>query len=68
MTDERNESPLLLRCREVQIRTGLPRSTIYRLIARESFPAPVRLTKRAVGWHKASIDQWINTRISTASI
>ena len=34
--------PLVIR------RTGLARSTIYRLIADQSFPAPVKLAGRAV--------------------
>jgi prophage regulatory protein len=62
------ETPTLLRCKDVQKRTGLPRSTIYKLIAKKGFPAPVRLTQRAVGWHKSSVDEWITTRATTAAI
>lgn len=48
----------LLRMPAVLRRTGLGRSTIYRLIAHKQFPLPVRLTGRAVGWRKADLDQW----------
>lgn len=38
--------------------TGLGRSTIYRLIAEQKFPLPVRLAKRAVAWRRVDLDQW----------
>lgn len=38
--------------------TGLGRSTIYRLMAENKFPSPVRLAKRAVGWRRIDLDQW----------
>jgi len=41
-----------LRLPKVRQRTGLGRSTIYHLVARGLFPAPVRLTLRAVGSKK----------------
>lgn len=48
----------LLRMPAVLRQTGLGRSTIYKLIACEQFPRPVRLTGRAVGWRRADLDQW----------
>jgi prophage regulatory protein len=38
--------------------TGLGRSTIYRLIAEDRFPSPVRLAKRAVAWRRIDLEQW----------
>ena len=38
--------------------TGLGRSTIYRLMAEQKFPSPVRLAKRAVAWRRIDLDQW----------
>lgn len=51
-----------LRLPKVRQRTGLGRSTIYRLIAQGQFPCAVQLTPRAVGWHKADIDAWLAAR------
>lgn len=51
-----------LRLPKVRQRTGLGRSTIYRLIAQGQFPCAVQLTPRAVGWHKADIDAWLEAR------
>ena len=38
--------------------TGLGRSTIYRLMAEDKFPSPVRLAKRAVAWRRIDLDRW----------
>ena len=53
----------ILRLPMVKERTGLSRSSIYAFIARGTFPAPVSLGARAVGWDSGSIDAWIATRI-----
>lgn len=50
----------------VRRRTGLGRSTIYRLMSNGSFPRAVQLTPRAVGWPKAAIDAWLEARPKTA--
>jgi prophage regulatory protein len=42
--------------------TGLGRSTIYRLMADDQFPPPVRHTKRIVVWRRADVEQWFETR------
>ena len=38
--------------------TGLGRSTIYRLMAEDKFPSPVRLAKRAVAWRRIDLELW----------
>jgi prophage regulatory protein len=40
----------ILRLPAVKARTGLSRSTIYQRIREGTFPPPVNLGKRAVGW------------------
>ena len=61
-----NEPPrLLARLPTVLQATGLGRSTIYRLIADGSFPAPVRLGPRAVAWRWSDLDQWTRSRPGT---
>lgn len=56
-----------LRLPDVMKMTGLARSTIYAQIAAGSFPAPVRLGARAVGWPEQSIIEWLNSRPSAAA-
>ena len=53
----------ILRLPKVKSRTGLSRSTIYLRIAEGSFPKPVSLGGRAVGWTESSINDWVNQRI-----
>lgn len=49
----------VLRLREVILRTGLSRSTIYERMSRGAFPRPIRLGERAVGWRDSDIEAWI---------
>ena len=53
----------ILRFHQVQARTGLSRSTIYRRLAGGSFPKPLSLGARAVGWIESEVDEWIRQRI-----
>ena len=55
-----------LRMPSVVRRTGLARSTIYRLVAEQQFPAPVKLAGRAVGWRRVDLDRWSESRPSAA--
>jgi prophage regulatory protein len=54
--------PIFLRLGEVLRVTGLARSTVYRLMAENGFPAPCRLGRRAVGWRNDDIAQWSAAR------
>jgi prophage regulatory protein len=52
----------ILRLRDVILRTGLSRSTIYKYMSVGEFPKPLRLGSKAVGWRDSDIDEWIATR------
>jgi len=52
----------VLRRRQVEARTGLPRSSLYVLIAEGRFPAPIHLTTKTVGWLEHEVDAWIAER------
>ena len=54
----------IIRRKQVEARTGLSRSTIYLRIAQGTFPAPVNLGSRAVGWVQSEIDHWLAARIA----
>jgi len=49
-------SQAILRLPDVKKAIGLSRSTIYLQVARGLFPAPVRISTRAVGWLSDEID------------
>ena len=52
----------LLRRTDVEVRTGLTRSTIYRLMRAGEFPEPLKLGPRAVRWRATEIESWIAER------
>lgn len=52
----------VLRMPELTSRTGLARSTVYKLIQSGEFPKPVKLTRRAVGWLEEDIERFIAQR------
>ena len=58
--------PVFLRMPTVIRLTGLGRSTIYRLIAEDKFPCPVRLGLRAVAWRRSDLDHWSEARPTIA--
>lgn len=53
----------ILRLPTVKARTGLSRSTIYLRVAEGTFPRPVSLGGRAVGWVESEIQQWLEQQI-----
>lgn len=54
--------PKILRLPEVISRTGLPRSTIYYYMNRNTFPDTIKLGERSVGWYESDIQHWIASR------
>lgn len=52
----------LLRLPKVLEITGLGRSTVYRMIADRTFPIPVKLSCRAVGWKMREFEEWTLSR------
>jgi prophage regulatory protein len=58
-----NMTHTILRFPAVQATIGLSRSTIYLRIAEGTFPRPVSLGARAVGWLQSDIEEWLRQRI-----
>lgn len=56
----------ILRRAEIEARFGLKRSTIYDAVKAGTFPAPINLGARAVGWIESEIEQWIEGRIAAS--
>ena len=61
-----SDPALFLRMTAVTRLTGLGRSTIYRLVAQDKFPSPVRLGDRAVAWRRADLERWSEGRPTVA--
>jgi len=50
---------VLIRRPEVTARTGLSRTTLYRMIKAGAFPAPRQISYRAVAWVESDITAWV---------
>lgn len=66
MSNPVQREPSILRRKQVQARTGLARSTIYQHIQAGTFPRPVQLGPRAVGWLESEVSDWITERIAAS--
>jgi prophage regulatory protein len=51
--------PCILRLHDVKAKIGQPTSTIYAAMAAGTFPRPIPLGERAVGWLASEVDDWI---------
>ncbi|RFO97801.1 AlpA family transcriptional regulator [Rhodoferax lacus] len=58
----------ILRLRDVVGTTGLSKSSVYRLLSMQLFPAPVKLGLAAVGWRSNEIEAWIQSRPTVGAV
>jgi len=49
----------IFKIRKVLEVTGLGRSSLYSMVGAGTFPQPVKLTPRAVGWLDTEVHEWI---------
>ncbi|CAI2472294.1 helix-turn-helix transcriptional regulator [Serratia proteamaculans] len=54
----------LIRIPEVQRRCGFGRAWLYRLVAQNRFPKPVKIGSRSIAFIETEVDEWINQRIA----
>jgi len=55
--------PKILRLPAVIDKTGLSRATIYLKISKKTFPSPISLGERSVGWLESEVEAWIQHQI-----
>ncbi|HGX3309059.1 TPA: helix-turn-helix transcriptional regulator [Pseudomonas aeruginosa] len=53
----------IIRLREVMATTGLARSTVYKYVSEGTFPKPVPLGERCVGWVEEEVHDWVMEKI-----
>jgi prophage regulatory protein len=63
VAEKPQDSITILRRKQVQARIGLSRSTIYLRVAEGTFPKPVSLGARAVGWLESDVDAWLRQQV-----
>jgi prophage regulatory protein len=54
----------ILRLPAVKQRTGLSRTTIYLRVSAGTFPSPVSLGARAIGWLESEVDSWLASQVN----
>ncbi len=60
------QSDTILRLPAVKAATGLSRTTIYERVRAGTFPAPIPLGERAVGWLASDVGAWVQARVHEA--
>ena len=53
----------IIKIKEVLEFCCISRSTVYRLIEEDKFPAPVRLSKQCRAWRIKDIEDWLESRM-----
>lgn len=54
----------LIKLPEVRAITAKSKSSIYDGVKEGTFPAPIKIGKRAVAWDSRAVDNWIQSRLS----
>lgn len=52
----------ILRKPQVLAVTGMKSTWLHEAVKRGTFPRPVRLGARAVGWRKSEVETWLKSR------
>jgi prophage regulatory protein len=72
MTANRNYALTIIRRKQVEARTGLSRSSIYARLRHNpkrpgdydpTFPKPVSVGAKAVGWIEAEVEAWLTAQV-----
>ncbi|GKW20709.1 DNA-binding protein [Pectobacterium araliae] len=56
----------LIRLPEVIKRTGVSRTTIYRLINKNSFPSPIKISEKTIAFVESEVNDWIEKLIHSS--
>lgn len=56
-----------LSIQEVRRKTGLGRSTVYRLMGSGEFPQAYQISPGRVGWKLSELEEWMSSRNTTAA-
>ncbi len=60
---EATQAVKLIRLPAVMNLTTLGKSSIYNKVKEGDFPAPVRLSTRAVAWRCEDVEEWVSSRV-----
>jgi prophage regulatory protein len=58
-----NSPERILRLKSVIERTGLSRSTVYRKVQASTFPKPLKISERCIGWRESDVETWLRSPV-----
>ena len=53
---------------DLEKKLGISRSTIYAWLKAGTFPPPIKLGQRAIGWRASDIEAWLTGRSNATGI
>ncbi len=53
----------ILRLPKTSDKTGLSRSSIYKRVKEGTFPKPIQIGERAVGWLESEVEDWLTGQL-----
>jgi prophage regulatory protein len=53
----------ILRLKNVLERTGLSRSTVHRKVHARTFPKPLKISERCIGWRESEVESWLRSPV-----
>ncbi len=62
LSGRQSEDKTIIRFPTVQRKTGLSRTTLWRRVKDGSFPEPVKISARTIGWFSDEIQDWCTSR------
>ena len=68
MASSPRQLALLIRLPEVRQKVGMSKSQIYKLIAQDKFPKPLKVSRRISCWVVAEVDSWVKNKIEIRDI
>ncbi len=57
---------VILKLPAVKVGTQLSRSSIYEGVRKNTFPAPIKLGARSVGWLQSDVEAWVAARVAAS--
>ena len=54
--------PKILNIKQLSAYIGLSKTTIYSMIKHSTFPKPLKLSAKRVGWPRDVVDQWLSSK------
>ena len=58
----------IIRTEDLTRRLGLSRATIFQNAKAGRFPAPIKISQRAIGWRIDEVEAWIAARAATSEL